>query len=256
MNKSLHSILYLDPNGSICQKMSEIFQKAGYNIKTATEVREAKKYLAEEPPDFLVLEIELADANGFSLLTELDDQGKPPHIIVFTVHGNNHLFQRRAADLGASEYISKSLGVQALLTMVERYKNMTEQAKTRHNRGDHVLVVDDEPLICKLICRFLRQHGFKTASAHDAESALQQILEKEPLALLLDIQMPGRSGLELLQDLDARGIKPPTVIITGVEEHDVGIEAETLGIIGYLPKPFNINYLNKNILPKLEMLTG
>jgi len=121
--------------------------------------------------------------------------------------------------------------------------------------GDYILVVDDEPIIRRFVSLFFNQHGFETVAVPNADAARDQILRERPLAVMLDIEMPGRTGLDLLRELNTKGIKPPTVIMTGVEENSIGVEAESLGIIGFLPKPCNSSYMAHTLLPKIEMLT-
>jgi CheY-like chemotaxis protein len=83
--------------------------------------------------------------------------------------------------------------------------------------GSRILVVDDDPDIVEYFDFFLRDHGYAVASASNASGALQLMDTFEPDAVLIDVLMPGKSGLDLLVNLrrDARWAGTPVVMITG-----------------------------------------
>lgn len=83
--------------------------------------------------------------------------------------------------------------------------------------GPRILVVDDDPDIGEYFTFFLEDHGYQVQSAENAEAALERIGDFSPSAVLIDVMMPGRSGLDLLVTLrrDPRWADTPVVMITG-----------------------------------------
>jgi len=222
----------------------------------ATTLKAAVAVVESFGPRVVVLEMALVGENGLELLPALPTGSASPAVVVYTACGDNDLLRRRALEQGAAEYLDKSIGPDALRVIVERHLQASGGAVASARLGDHILVVDDEPLICQYVAKFLRQHGYRVEYVHTADAGRDAILKELPRALLLDIEMPGRTGLDLLRELNEKGIRLPTIIITGVEEHHIGIEAESLGIVGFLSKPFTLNYLQNSVLTKLELLTG
>jgi CheY-like chemotaxis protein len=84
-------------------------------------------------------------------------------------------------------------------------------------RGNKILVVDDDPDIVDYLSSFLEDHGYDVASALDSATALSRVGKFRPDAILVDVLMPGRSGLDLLVTLrrDPRWCDIPLVVITG-----------------------------------------
>ncbi|MBT3373984.1 MAG: response regulator [Lentisphaerae bacterium] len=252
-----HPILLVDPDSAGASERIESLAAIGCEATCVGTSTEALSALSAKRFELLILEIDLDGGNGIELLADLSDLSTAPPSIVYTRHGDNDLFRRRALEGGAVEFLDKSMGLEALQSTVSRHLGSTPAAAVASaRRGDHALIIDDEPVICELIAKFMRQQGYVAEYAHTADAGRDLIMKELPLVLFLDIQMPGRSGLDLLRELNELGVRIPTMIITGLEEHSIGIEAEGLGIIGFLPKPFNLSYLKNQVLPKVELLTG
>jgi putative two-component system response regulator len=115
-----------------------------------------------------------------------------------------------------------------------------------------VLIVDDEPYIRELIQRCLELEGYHCRTAPNAESALDALGEDRYQLLVSDIHMPGMSGLDLLQIVRDRHPELAVLMVTGVDDRKVGIQALRLGAFGYLIKPFDVNELAINAANALQ----
>jgi len=101
-----------------------------------------------------------------------------------------------------------------------------------------VIIVDDDPSFRTFLARLIGTVGLKTTLFGSAEEFLQAPLPKGPVCLVLDVQMPGLSGLDLQREL-ARGRRPlPIVFITGHGDIPMTVEAMKAGAVGFLAKPF------------------
>lgn len=101
----------------------------------------------------------------------------------------------------------------------------------------HVLVVDDDDRIRDLVARYLTEHGFvvaTTSGAGEARSALDSFTFD---ALVVDVMMPGETGLEFTRDLRTRS-DLPVLLLTALGETDDRIAGLESGADDYLPKPF------------------
>ncbi|MFA5183877.1 MAG: response regulator, partial [Syntrophales bacterium] len=109
-------------------------------------------------------------------------------------------------------------------------------------RSSLILVVDDEEEIRKILTQLLEKEGFGVVTAPDGQEAMRQICLEAPDLVLLDVRMPGLSGMEVLKKI--RGIDddyPPVVLITAYADIHQAVEAMKEGAYDYLAKPFDNN---------------
>ena len=104
--------------------------------------------------------------------------------------------------------------------------------------GREIAIVDDDTSVNQAVERLLTAAGWKVHSFPSAETFLKWDGRKEVSLLILDIHLPGISGLELYQQLAASGSAPPVVFITGHDRPFIRQKAEQLGAAAYLVKPF------------------
>ena len=110
----------------------------------------------------------------------------------------------------------------------------------RNIRKEKILVVDDEENIRKSLKMILEYEGYAFLEAPDAEDALEIIEETVGLDLiLLDIKLPGKDGLELLEDLKKKHYSPEVIMISGHGTVQTAVEATKLGAYDFLEKPLH-----------------
>jgi DNA-binding response OmpR family regulator len=117
------------------------------------------------------------------------------------------------------------------------------------------MLVDDEPLITDSLSYSLRREGFEVKAVGDGAIALQEILAFQPDLVVLDIMLPGMSGLEICRRLRAQSVIPVIMLTARGEEIDrvLGLE---VGADDYLPKPFSFRELLariRSILRRIEL---
>ncbi|MCK6418261.1 MAG: response regulator transcription factor [Alphaproteobacteria bacterium] len=102
----------------------------------------------------------------------------------------------------------------------------------------HVLVVDDDRRLCDLVSRYLNEQGFVCAAVQGADEAFQVLERLDFDALVVDVMMPGMTGLEFSGALRQRGQNVPVLFLTALGEVDDRIRGLEAGGDDYLPKPF------------------
>jgi FixJ family two-component response regulator len=100
-----------------------------------------------------------------------------------------------------------------------------------------IAVVDDDPSVLKALARLLSARSFITKTYQSGAQFLDSLAEGTPDCLILDLQMPEMTGLELQQNLNRRGLQIPTIIITAHDESGMREKCESAGAIAYLSKP-------------------
>ncbi len=101
----------------------------------------------------------------------------------------------------------------------------------------HILVVDDDIRICKLLSQYLRDHGFVTMAAHDAAQAREMLEQFIFDALVVDVMMPGETGLEFTRSLNMQP-RVPVILLTALGEVKDRLKGFESGADDYLVKPF------------------
>ena len=118
----------------------------------------------------------------------------------------------------------------------------------------HILVVDDDNGIRSLVKQYLNENNFLVTTAISAEDALEKILIIKFDLIVLDIMMPGKSGLEFIHE-NKEKIDTPIILLTAKGEADDRVEGLEIGADDYLHKPFEPKELTlriKNILNKTK----
>jgi len=110
-----------------------------------------------------------------------------------------------------------------------------------------VLVVDDEETICDLVSEKLAEEGYACDVASTADSALAKLKEHTFDVVLLDIKLPGKSGMDILKTVKRRYPMTAIIMITGVNDLGTAVEAMKLGASDYIVKPFTFGKLNTSI---------
>jgi two-component system response regulator (stage 0 sporulation protein F) len=105
------------------------------------------------------------------------------------------------------------------------------------------MVIDDQPGVRRLICEALKQVGYSLCVATEGREALEKIASEAPDLVILDIKMPGMSGVEFLKELRRRSIVTPVIIITAYNELDLVEQASQYDAHYFLQKPFDIQQL-------------
>jgi FixJ family two-component response regulator len=103
----------------------------------------------------------------------------------------------------------------------------------------HIAVVDDDSSVRQAMQRLIKSLGYDVSTYGTADAFLKSLRMKDASCILLDIQMPGLSGLDL-QDIIAALKSPiPIIFITARRDEDIRIRAQERGAVGFLEKPFD-----------------
>jgi two-component system nitrogen regulation response regulator NtrX len=110
--------------------------------------------------------------------------------------------------------------------------------------GGYILIVDDEPEICRLVKEILEDEHYRVATAESAETARELYRKQRPDLVLLDIWMPGTDGITLLKEWCSSG-RPeiPVVMMSGHGTVETAIEATRLGAYDFIEKPVSMGKL-------------
>ena len=129
-------------------------------------------------------------------------------------------------------------------------KRTAEQgALTESNteNGHHILVADDDAAIRSLLKDFLEEEGFKVTEATSGQEALASLQEGSHDLVLLDVRLPGMTGLDVLKQLREKEGEVPVILVTAFGSPNIAIQASSLGAYSYITKPFDLDDVLNNI---------
>ncbi len=120
----------------------------------------------------------------------------------------------------------------------------------------NVLVVDDEPHVCRLIENVLVSDEFHCVSTHSGKEAGRLLLERKFDVVILDLLMPDVSGMDMLKFISSRGLPTQAICITGVPSDQSAREALAAGAFDFIEKPFDVLHLIESIRRASESRSG
>ena len=113
--------------------------------------------------------------------------------------------------------------------------------------GHHILVADDDAAIRSLLKDFLEEEGFKVTEATSGQEALASLQEGSHDLVLLDVRLPGMTGLDVLKQLREKEGEVPVILVTAFGSPNIAIQASSLGAYSYITKPFDLDDVLNNI---------
>src|SRR6516165_11121760 len=104
-------------------------------------------------------------------------------------------------------------------------------------QSGYVAIVDDDASMREALARLLRVHGINSRNYPSARAFLEDLPSHMPDCLIVDVNMPDMTGIELQRELLNRGVRIPTIVITGSNDKSIAASAASLGAAAFLPKP-------------------
>lgn len=125
--------------------------------------------------------------------------------------------------------------------------------KTPGSLAHRLLVIDDDPRILEVLSAFFEseKNGYAVATAPNGEQGLAAFRAERPDVVLLDMNMPGMNGLEVLKRIRSLDKRTPVIIVTAAHYSELS-EALRHGAFAYIPKPFDLRYIDHLVAAAVE----
>jgi two-component system nitrogen regulation response regulator GlnG len=133
-----------------------------------------------------------------------------------------------------------------------REGSVSVSVRLKPERARTALVADDEVEVCELAADLLRDEGFRVVTANDGPRALELFETQSPDVAILDIEMPGYSGFDILQRIKQAAPRVPVIMITGYADVKRAVTAMRHGAYDFLTKPLVLEDLLATIVRALE----
>jgi len=221
----------------------------GLQVELANSLVAARNAISQRPPAAILLDLSFPETkeNGLALLAEIRRQ--KPEIPVMVYSANNQLSDRiEVARLGASGFFHKSIPPEDILKAVDRVLDQTSPAEAK------VMVVDDDVHLLASLQIILQPWGFQVTTLQEPQNFWEVLETTCPDLLILDVEMPGYSGIELCLAVrnDLRWSKLPVLFLTAHSELEIVRSMFVAGADDYANKPIVEPELIARILNRLE----
>jgi len=120
-------------------------------------------------------------------------------------------------------------------------------------KKENMLVVEDEDIMREALFDYFSSGGHKVDTAQDGEKALEKFNFEDYDIMIIDLRLPGRDGLSVLEEVRAKNPKAKVIIITAYPSFESEMEARRRGAVDYLSKPFELDHLETLIRQSYEV---
>jgi len=118
-----------------------------------------------------------------------------------------------------------------------------------------ILVVDDEPEVCSVFEEFLSGKGYQVLTANSGEEAVAKFRRENPILVLLDISMPGMTGVEVLKKIRQLNEEVGIIMVSALQDEELAKDSLQSGASDYIMKPVDLTYLETCVFTKFATLT-
>lgn len=115
-----------------------------------------------------------------------------------------------------------------------------------------IFIVDDDPLVLNALSVVLSREGYQVTGFGEGASFLAAAKTRTPTCIILDVHMPGQSGLDILKELKAQEYPAPIFIISGVGDIPMAVEAIKNGALDFIEKPFDASTVVTRVREAVE----
>ena len=232
-----------------------------YTVYTLDSADKMFELIENVKPDLILLDVNMPGVNGFSTIEILKTEEKYSQIPVIFLSGvDDEESVIKGLNLGAADHIMKPYTPEALHASIAKHLNPIQDQdelqidEDKHSKRQSVLAVDDSPSMLKSI-HFALHTKYKVHTLQKSESFKKIIEGLKPDLFLLDYNMPGINGFELVKIIREfpEFKNTPIVFLTSESSPEQLKEAINLGVSGYIIKPFNPKKLREKITSCLEI---
>lgn len=248
---SSQRVLVIDDDALLVERLKAESEIWGLRMKAAPNLAAARSLLVMSTPDVILLDLSFPETqeDGFSLLQELRERSPQLPVIVFT--GRDSLADRLAVSrLGARQFLHKPATTEQIFQAIARVLPPAPSSEGK------VLIVDDDPAVFAHLSALLTPWGLEVLSVTEPKQFWDVLVKTTPHLVILDLEMPQISGLELCQVVrqDSDWGDLPILVVTAHTDADSLQQAFAAGADDFISKPVLGPELVTRVLSRIERL--
>ncbi len=233
-----YNILIVEDTVFINNSINKTLQRFNYECEQAFSLQEAIEQVKVKEYDFILLDLNLPDGSGLLLLDETAYLSKAK-IIILTAETD--VLQR------------ESLFTNCILDYIVKDKYFNNGVSEIHstikglelNKNSNILVIDDSNFLQTHIAKLLKVRNYNVIPAMTAEIGLEKLNTHSINMIILDMELPGIHGLELLRKIRKNKLfcSIPVIILSGINTAELIRDSLKIGASDFIQKPFNVEEL-------------
>ncbi len=232
MNAKRPRVLVVDTDAQAVREIALALEDRA-EVETADNADLASAHLLRRKIDLCIANLELPGRSGLELMKELRAQHPDVGRILVSSHTDPRMLISAINEGAVFRFLSKPLA------KAEIQAAFGEHARSVHadRQSDLVLVVDDTRAIRAHLELMLKDAGYSVITAGTGEEALELLKKNDVAVAIVDLEMPGMTGLELVAQ--ARSVAPevPTIILSSHVHHQLALGCMSAGAFDFMPKP-------------------
>ena len=253
-------ILVVDDEPDIRDMIAEFLEGQGFEVLHASNGLEALLQVKRMRPDGVILDLGMPRLGGLEALKRIHAFDATMTVVVVTAEADPRIRQQ-ALTLGATAVLGKPVNLADLFAVLrEKTRRVPapsgtspEPAGISNPSGPQprpmprMLVVDDDPDIRTVLQEFFSLRNYDVRVAADAPGAIRDIIHAAPDVILLDINLPGLSGVEALPTVHAIAPRAAVIMVSGSPDVELAKRALAHGAFDYTTKPIDLEYLVRSV---------
>jgi CheY-like chemotaxis protein len=244
-------ILVIDDDRMNCDLLQAVLTRHGYDVHSATSGLDGLNLFRQHNPRVTILDLRMPGMDGLTVLKEI--RAIDPHAPVIILGGGaTELQENQARALRVTDFVRRGLSLDVLVEGVNRVVQQPARkqepgaaapAGPASDTGEAILIVDDEQLVRDLLVQFLSLRGYHALGVTNGAQALAMVEQDPPDLILMDLMLPGMSGVEVLRRLREKHFSGAIIIVTGSYDEELLQDAWSLHPQEAISKPIDLDKL-------------
>jgi CheY-like chemotaxis protein len=238
-------VLICEDERIVHEFIRKTLRDGGIESESAFTGADALRLAREQQPQLILLDMILPDMDGAQVLSTLRAQDETRHTPVIVLSGTPpEELKDKLAEFSVADYVLKPFDPEHLLRAVRKVgKNFSNPVSEK----PLILVVEGSHVHQKVVGRFLEDNGFQPIFAENVQQALQFVSTFLPQVIVMDLQLPKGSGLELLAELKSRNEKIPVIVTSGIIDKRILQQLSSYDVKAVLTKPIVVSRLQEEL---------
>src|SRR6266571_1750425 len=251
--------LVVDDDAEIRETVTEWLRLQGFEVSEASNGLEALLRVKRERPQLVVLDLSMPRLGGLDALRRIRVFDPSMSVVVVTGSDDPKL-ATEALRLGAARVLHKPIKLEKLWPAPDAREAVAAPGSERPlepaptgDRG-RILVVDDDAEFRQTMEELLDSAGYTVRSSPTAASAFFAVAQTVPDVILLDISMPGLSGVDIIPAIQTVSRDVKIIMVSGITDAVLAKRALAAGAFDFVTKPVNTDYLLRTVEAALTLI--
>jgi len=201
-------LLVVDDDIDFADSLAELLTAEGFDVSIAYDGVQALRLMRDEPFDLTIIDVQMPGKNGVESLVEIRALQPSARVVMMTGYSVPAVLDSAIA-AGAHAIVYKPFGFEQLSALMDDAVRIPV-----------ALVADDDADFVASLRGLLESGGYAVMAASDGEEVLDLATRRTPDVLLLDLRLPGMSGIETYRELERRHQLPPTIVVSAYLDED------------------------------------